>query len=70
MTPYTYQRGETISLALDAVTGDPADVSAISAAMKPILARADGGFGGCAFCGELCYVRHGQHRETSRRAGH
>ncbi len=37
MTPYTYQRGETISLALDAVTGDPADVSAISAAMKPIL---------------------------------
>jgi hypothetical protein len=36
MTPYTFQRGETITLALDAVTGDPADVSAISAAMKPI----------------------------------
>ena len=37
MTPYTYQRGETISLALDAVTGDPAQVTAISAAMKPVL---------------------------------
>jgi hypothetical protein len=36
MTPYTFQRGETITLALDAVTGDPADVSAISAAMKPV----------------------------------
>ena len=36
MTPYTYQRGETISLALDAVTGDPALVTAISAAMKPV----------------------------------
>ena len=36
MTPYTYQRGETISLALDAVTGDPALVTAISAAMKAV----------------------------------
>ena len=36
MTPYTYQRGETISLALDAITGDPAQVSAISAAMKAV----------------------------------
>ena len=31
MTPYIYQRGETISLALDAVTGDPLSVTAISA---------------------------------------
>ena len=49
MTPYTYQRGETISLALDAVIGDPAQVTAISAAMKPVLpgrseASADAGF--------------------------
>ena len=36
MTPYTYQRGETMSLALDAVTGDPALVTAISAAMKAV----------------------------------
>ena len=36
MTPYTYQRGETISLALDAITGDAAQVTAISAAMKPV----------------------------------
>jgi hypothetical protein len=36
MTPYTYQRGETISLALDAVTGDPAEVTSISAAMKAV----------------------------------
>jgi hypothetical protein len=36
MTPYTYQRGETISLALDAVTGDPLSVTAISAAMKAV----------------------------------
>jgi hypothetical protein len=36
MTPYTYQRGETISLALDAVSGDPAQITAISAAMKPV----------------------------------
>lgn len=36
MTPYTFQRGETISLALDAVTGDPAQVTAIVAAMKAV----------------------------------
>ena len=36
MTPYTYQRGETISVALDAITGDPALVTAISAAMKAV----------------------------------
>ena len=36
MTPYTYQRGETISLALDAVTGDLTQVTAISAAMKAV----------------------------------
>ena len=36
MTPYTYQRGETISLALDAVTGDPAQITAITAAMKAV----------------------------------
>lgn len=36
MTPYIYQRGETISLALDAVSGDPANVTAISAAMKAV----------------------------------
>jgi hypothetical protein len=36
MTPYIFQRGETISLALDAVTGDPQTVSSISAAMKAV----------------------------------
>jgi hypothetical protein len=36
MTPYIFQRGETISLALDALTGDPLTVSAISAAMKAV----------------------------------
>jgi hypothetical protein len=36
MTPYTFQRGETISLGLDAVTGDPLTVTAISAAMKAV----------------------------------
>ena len=36
MTPYIFQRGETISLALDAVSGDPLSVSAISAAMKAV----------------------------------
>jgi hypothetical protein len=36
MTPYIYQRGETISLALDAVSGDPASVSAISAKLKAV----------------------------------
>jgi hypothetical protein len=30
MSPYTFQRGETISLALDAVTGDPLSVTAIA----------------------------------------
>ncbi len=34
MIKYTFQRGETISLALDAVTGDPLVVTGISAAMK------------------------------------
>ena len=36
MTPYIFQRGETISLALDAVTGDPFSVTAISASMKAV----------------------------------
>lgn len=36
MTPYIFQRGETISLAIDAVTGDPLTVTAISAAMKMV----------------------------------
>jgi hypothetical protein len=36
MTPYTFQRGETISLALDAVTGDPLSVTGISAVMKTV----------------------------------
>lgn len=36
MTPYIFQRGETISLALDAVTGDPLAVTAISAGMKAV----------------------------------
>jgi len=36
MTPYTFQRGETISIALDAVTGDPLSVTAITAAMKMV----------------------------------
>jgi hypothetical protein len=36
MTPYVYQRGETISLALDAVSGDPLTVSAIAAKMKAV----------------------------------
>ncbi len=36
MAPYTFQRGETISLALDAVTGNPGDVTAITAAMKAV----------------------------------
>ncbi len=34
--PYIFQRGETISLALDAVTGDPLSVTAIGAAMKAV----------------------------------
>lgn len=36
MPPYTFQRGETISLALDAVTGDPLTVTAIGAVMKAV----------------------------------
>lgn len=38
MTTYTFQRGETVSIALDAVQGDPLTVSSITAAMKPIAA--------------------------------
>lgn len=34
MTPFIFQRGETISIALDAVTGDPGDVTAITAKLK------------------------------------
>jgi hypothetical protein len=37
MTTFTFQRGETVSVALDAVQGDPATVTAISAAMKSVL---------------------------------
>ncbi len=36
MTNFVFQRGETISLALDAVTGDPFLVTAVSAAMKAV----------------------------------
>ncbi len=36
MTPFTYQRGETISLALDAVRGDPATVTSVTAQMKAL----------------------------------
>jgi hypothetical protein len=36
MTPYNFQRGETILLALDALSGDPASVTDISAAMKAL----------------------------------
>ncbi|RDV06076.1 hypothetical protein DXH95_01110 [Sphingorhabdus pulchriflava] len=36
MPPYIFQRGETISLALDAVTGDPLSVTAINAVMKAV----------------------------------
>jgi hypothetical protein len=36
MTPFVYQRGETISLALDAVSGDLAGVSAITAQLKAV----------------------------------
>jgi hypothetical protein len=36
MTPYVFQRGETISLALDAVSGDPLTVSAIAAQIKAV----------------------------------
>jgi hypothetical protein len=36
MTPYIFQRGETISLALDAVSGDISSVSAITADLKAV----------------------------------
>lgn len=36
MTPYTFQRGETVSLALDALAGDPLAVGAISASVKAV----------------------------------
>ncbi|MEP7350520.1 MAG: hypothetical protein ABI668_11320 [Sphingorhabdus sp.] len=36
MTPYIFQRGETISLTLDAAVGDPLTVSQISASMKMV----------------------------------
>ena len=36
MTPYTFQRGETVSLALDALAGDALTVTAISAKMKAV----------------------------------
>ena len=42
MTPYTFHRGETLLLALDAITGDPATVTAISAAIKPVAAGRSG----------------------------
>ena len=38
MTTYTFQRGETVSIALDAVQGDPLTVSSVTAAMKPVAA--------------------------------
>lgn len=38
MTTFTFQRGETVSIALDAVQGDPLSVTAISAAMRPVAA--------------------------------
>jgi hypothetical protein len=36
MTPFIFQRGETITLALDAVAGNPLDVTAISAQLKAV----------------------------------
>jgi hypothetical protein len=36
MTPYIFQRGETISLALDALSGDPLSVTAITAKLKGV----------------------------------
>ncbi len=38
MTPYVFQRGETVLLALDAVAGDPLTVTSVTAAMKPVAA--------------------------------
>jgi hypothetical protein len=34
---YTFQRGETVALALAVVSGDPAVVGAVTAAMKPAV---------------------------------
>ena len=36
MPPYIYQRGETVSLALDVLSGDPASVAAITAQLKAV----------------------------------
>jgi hypothetical protein len=36
MTPFLFQRGETISLALDAVTGDPVSVTGVTAKLKAV----------------------------------
>ncbi len=36
MTPYIFQRGETITLALDAMTGDPASVTSLVAQLKAL----------------------------------
>lgn len=36
MPPYIFQRGETVSLALDVLSGDPAGVSAITAKLKAV----------------------------------
>ncbi len=38
MNTYTFQRGETVSLALAVVSGDPAIVSGVTAAIKPLTA--------------------------------
>jgi hypothetical protein len=38
MQTYVYTRGEDIAIALDAVSGDPGIVTAISAALKPLPA--------------------------------
>lgn len=38
MMPYIFQRGETITLALDAVTGDPALVTDVAAVLKRLPA--------------------------------
>ncbi len=36
MTPFIFQRGETISLALDALSGDPLSVTAVVAKLKAV----------------------------------
>ncbi len=38
MTPFSFQRGETILLALDALEGDPGQVTTISAHIKAVPA--------------------------------